>query len=97
GWFERHMQRFKYAGRYGLIPWHQQERARLEAALAETPASTIELDPQLEMPRYYVNCDIHQHPGGVWSDPIAGFVYERAASTTTPLAGVRHADMHERF
>jgi len=97
GWFERHMQKFKYAGRYGLIPWHQQERERLEKELAQKPIAPLELDPQLEMPRYYVNCDIHQHPGGVWSDPVAGFVYERASSTTTPLAGELHADMHERF
>lgn len=95
GWFERHMQRFKYAGRYGLIPWHAQQRDELMRKLDAAPQP--ELDPQLEMPRYYVNCDIHQHPGGVWSDPVAGLVYERAASTTTPLAGGKHADMHDRF
>jgi len=95
GWFERHMQRFKYAGRYGLIAWHRQQRAELVARLDE--ASGVELDPKLEMPRYYVSCDIHQHPGGVWSDDVAGFVYERAASTTTPLAGTKHADLHDRF
>ena len=65
--------------------------ARLDGAAA------VELHPELEMPRYYVNCDIHQHPGGVWSDDVAGFVYERAASTTTPLAGNKHADLHDRF
>jgi ubiquinone/menaquinone biosynthesis C-methylase UbiE len=97
GWFERHMQRLKYAGRYGLVAWHRQERQRLEARLAAVPAGRVELHPELEMPRYYESCDIHQHPGGVWSDPVAGFVYERAASTTTPLAGERHADLHERF
>ena len=37
-WFERHMQRLKYSGRYGLLPWHRQERARLEARLAALPA-----------------------------------------------------------
>lgn len=97
GWFERHMQRLKYTGRYGLVPWHRQERARLEARLAQVPNERVELKPDLEMPRYYVECDIHQHPGGVWSDTVAGFVYERAASTTTPLAGTRHADLHDRF
>jgi ubiquinone/menaquinone biosynthesis C-methylase UbiE len=96
-WFERHMQRFKYAGRYGLVPWHQQQRAQLLARLNAAPADAVELHPELEMPRYYVSCDIHQHPGGVWSDDVAGLVYERAASTTTPLAGNKHADLHYRF
>lgn len=96
GWFERHMQRFKYAGRYGVVPWHQQQREHLERSL-ERAALRVELHPELEMPAYYVNCDIHQHPGGVWSDTIAGFVYERAASTTTPLLGERHGDLHDRF
>ena len=97
GWFERHMQRFKYAGRYGLVPWHQQQKDALLSRLGEAPPDAVELDPDLEMPRYYVNCDIHQHPGGVWSDPVAGLVYDRAASTTTPLVGARHADLHYRF
>ena len=95
GWFERHMQRFKYAGRYGLVAWHRQQRRELLARL--DGAAAVELHPELEMPRYYVSCDIHQHPGGVWSDDVAGFVYERAASTTTPLAGNKHADLHDRF
>jgi len=96
-WFERHMQRLKYSGRYGLVPWHRQERADLEARLAALPHGRVELAPDLEMPRYYESCDIHQQPGGVWSDLVAGFVYERAASTTTPLAGARHGDLHDRF
>jgi hypothetical protein len=89
------MQRFKYAGRYGLVAWHRQQRLELLARL--DGATTVELHPELEMPRYYVSCDIHQHPGGVWSDDVAGFIYERAASTTTPLAGNKHADLHDRF
>ena len=97
GWFERHMQRFKYAGRYGLVPWHQQQRHALLPKLEQAPANAVELNPELEMPRYYVNCDIHQHPGGVWSDPVAGLVYERATTTTTPLAGDKHANLHYRF
>ena len=96
GWTERNMQRFKYSGRYGLVPWYRQQRGALMPEL-EAAAARVELDPTLPMPRYYVNCDIHQHPGGVWSDPVAGLVYERAASTTTPLAGGHHADMHDRF
>jgi ubiquinone/menaquinone biosynthesis C-methylase UbiE len=97
-WLERHLQRYKYSGRYGLQAWHAQDRARLEAAL-EAPLlpRLLELAADLELPRYYTGTDIHQHPGGVWSDPVAGFVYERGARSTTPLAGARHADLHDRL
>ena len=92
-WLERHLQRFKYSGRYGLQPYHAQDRERLEASLKE-----IEIDSrQIELPEYYTAVDIHQHPGGVWSDPIAGFVYERGARSTTPLAGTKHKDLHARL
>lgn len=100
-WLERHMQRFKYSGRYGLQAWHAQQRTQLlgtlDEAEAQGAARLLGLNPQMEMPRYYTSCDIHQHPGGVWSDPIAGFVYERGARTTTPLAGTRHVDLHDRL
>lgn len=93
-WLERHLQRMKYSGRYGLVNWQARDRAMLEASLVGAPAV---LDPSLELPRYYVSVDIHQHPGGVSGDPLAGAVYERGARSTTPLAGQRHADLHERF
>ena len=98
-WLERHLQRFKYAGRYGLHPYHAQQRERLEAELAkaEQSGAPVEANPALPMPRYYAAVDIHQHPGGVWSDPVAGFVYERGARSTTPLAGRTHADLHQRL
>ncbi len=97
-WLERHLQRYKYSGRYGLQAWHAQDRARLEAALAAPlPPGLLELAADLDLPRYYTGTDIHQHPGGVWSDPVAGFVYERGARSTTPLAGARHADLHDRL
>ena len=57
----------------------------------------MELQEGMRYPEYYTAVDIHQHPGGVWSDPIAGFVYERGARSTTPLAGARHKDLHERL
>jgi len=98
-WLERHLQRFKYSGRYGLQPYHAQRRAELEGRLdpAALPPGILELDPKFEQPGYYTGVDIHQHPGGVWSDEIAGFVYERGARTTTPTHGVRHKDMHDRL
>ena len=44
-WLERHLQRFKYSGRYGLQPYHEQDRERLEASLA---AGRAELQENFE-------------------------------------------------
>jgi len=98
-WLERHLQRFKYAGRYGLYPYHDERREALEASLADAGSGgdRLTLDPDLPLPDYYTAVDIHQHPGGVWSDGIAGFVYERGARSTTPLMGKAHKDLHQRF
>jgi ubiquinone/menaquinone biosynthesis C-methylase UbiE len=97
GWFERHLQRMKYSGRYGLAPHFSAQHAQLDAELqlGET-SELLQLDPDFAQPDYYVAVDIHQHPGGVWSDETAGYVYERGARTTTPLLS-EDADLHHRF
>ncbi len=98
-WLERHLQRFKYSGRYGLHPYHSERRDEIARALdaGALPPGLLDLDDDFEQPAYYTDVDIHQHPGGVWSDEIAGFVYERGARSTTPLAGDRHRDLHGRL
>ncbi len=54
-------------------------------ALQGTPAhaalspATLTLDPSLELPRWYTQCDIHLQPGGVWSQDTAAAVYELGA------------------
>jgi ubiquinone/menaquinone biosynthesis C-methylase UbiE len=96
-WFERHLQRMKYSGRLGLVPYAETLRAEIERELdAALPDGLLDLDPALEMPRYYSELDVHQHPGGVWSDPIAGAVYEMGARSTTPLLA-KHKDLHQRL
>src|SRR6185437_14797385 len=73
GWFERHLQRMKYSGLHGLAPHFMAERAQLAAELeAGAKSGLVELDPNFVQPDYYVAVDIHQHPGGVWSDEVAG-------------------------
>lgn len=97
-WMERHLQRMKYSGRYGLVPYHQERASTLRAALpdmADDPR--LELDPTFKNPTYYETVDVHQHPGGVWSEPTAGFVYERGARSTTPMLGTKHRDLHGRL
>ncbi|NKB43920.1 MAG: methyltransferase domain-containing protein [Alphaproteobacteria bacterium] len=98
-WLERHLQRMKYAGRYGLVPYHHERRDDLLSALNQAfdAEKILDIDTSLALPAYYTGVDIHQHPGGVWSDAIAGMVYERGARTTTPLTGAAEKDVHERF
>jgi ubiquinone/menaquinone biosynthesis C-methylase UbiE len=96
-WFERHLQRMKYSGHRGLAPHHARYREEIEARLEQADATgLLELNPRLSYPAYFTSFDVHQHPGGLWSDPIAGVVYERGARSTTPLLK-RHADLHERL
>ena len=98
-WFERHLQKMKYSGAYGLARFYDEQR---EGVLSQLEAvapydEMLELKPDLSLPAYYTNVDIHQHPGGVWSNEVAGFVYEHGARSTTPLLGQAHADLHVRF
>jgi ubiquinone/menaquinone biosynthesis C-methylase UbiE len=87
----------KYSGRLGLVPHADTLRGEIQARLdAPLPEGLLELDPALALPRYYAELDVHQHPGGVWSDPIAGSVYEMGARSTTPLLA-KHKDLHQRL
>jgi ubiquinone/menaquinone biosynthesis C-methylase UbiE len=97
-WLERHLQRFKYSGRFGLAPYHRERREALLAPLADMGKSpSLDTDAGFDQPKYYRAVDIHQHPGGVWSEDTAGFEYERGARSTTPMMGGKHRDLHQRF
>lgn len=96
-WLERHLQRMKYSGHYGLARYCDERRSELSGNLAPADDPLLDLDPDLTLPSYYTSVDIHEHPGGVWSDDVAGFVYERGARSTTPLLGETHEDLHTRF
>lgn len=100
-WLEHHLQREKYAGPRGLVHIAERQRAALLARLEEAAGDSmssglLELDPQLELPGWYVRTDYHQHPGGVWSDELAGFVYELGRRTTLPAQLDPYA-VHQRF
>ncbi len=90
GWMFRHLQRLKYCHPdYGLIAKAQSERERLESELDAAAATSeksgnLKLDPDIAYPDYYSLVDFHQHPGGVWSDPLDGIVYELGRRTTLP-------------
>jgi ubiquinone/menaquinone biosynthesis C-methylase UbiE len=98
-WLERHLQRMKYTGRYGLIPFHSERRESLRKKIWKEYQDefTPELNPDLPLPGYYKYVDTHQHPGGLWADEISALVYEFGARSTTPLLGDSHDELHTRF
>jgi ubiquinone/menaquinone biosynthesis C-methylase UbiE len=98
-WFERHLQRMKYTGRFGLVPYHRERRDLLtrQAGFSVQDEYSPVVGSDFELPKYYKSMDIHQHQGGLWSDMSSGFAYELGARTTTILLGDTHEDLHTRF
>ena len=96
-WLERHLQQMKYSGHLGLLPAHESHRQTLERWLnTPLPESLLALDETFVPPEYFTRVDIHQHPGGVCGDTLAGVIYERGARSTTPMLD-RDLDLHFRF
>ena len=58
-WLERHPQRAKYSGRWGLARVLADERPQPKRS------SKLKLDPDLPVPPYYAAVDTHQHPGNL--------------------------------
>ena len=90
GWLERNLQRIKYRGPRGIQFLAERQRDELEQALndaaqAAEAAGLLQLCDDFEYPDYYRKVEFHQHPGGVWSDPLDGLIYEYGRQTTTPM------------
>ncbi|MBL8702726.1 MAG: class I SAM-dependent methyltransferase [Alphaproteobacteria bacterium] len=95
-WLERHLQRMKYSGPRGIVAALDARRDEFEAMLARPlPDGALRLDPDLALPGYYVDCDIHQQPGGLWSDPLGGAIYREAAGGSAGV--VARSGLHDRF
>ncbi len=90
GWLERHVQRAKYSGRYGL------GRALEGARVAPPPGAALRLSDDVPVPDYYGVVDTHQHPGNLTGAPNAGLVYKASAQSTQPGATNSYG-LHERF
>ena len=91
-WCERHFQKMKYSGAYGLHRFYKERHDEEECDNEE-----IEKAKEFCLPEYYQAVDIHQQPGGIWSESFSGLIYERGARTTTPMLGDNHKDLHHRF
>ncbi len=92
GWMERHLQHLKYSGRWGLVPMVNSQRDALLAGSAPDDA-ILTLDSALQPPAYWLEHDIHQHPGGL-SGALAGFVYKAA---TDQGGVVGRPELHDLF
>ena len=89
-WMERHIQKQRYAGRWGFVgklaPLPEQKAAR----------DNLRLDPAVVIPGYYSRVDTHQHPGNLTGADNAGVVYKASAQGTQPGATAGY-ELHERF
>ena len=83
GWLERRAQQVKYQSRWGMSRVLAPQTERLSSILEEGATRHTErlhLDPEMAMPDYVANTDIHQIPGGIWNSDETAFVYEWATS-----------------
>jgi len=95
-WLERHVQKSKYSSsRWGLVAQLAREADRAAERLAAGQAAQLELKDGFRVPEYYAAHDIHQHPGNLHADPLAGLVYEASALSIHPAT--RRNELHERF
>lgn len=93
-WMERHLQRMRYSGPFGLVRTVERERRLLSETLEKPlPEDLLRLDPGLKAPKYYLDYDIHQHPGGLAGDELAGIVYRNATGSGV----VGKPGLHQRF
>jgi SAM-dependent methyltransferase len=56
----------------------------------------LELDPDLELPDWYTEYDVHIQPGGVWGDDLSAYVYELGARIVM-LRGNDGYQFHQLF
>ena len=56
-WLERHLQRYKYSGRYGIYNFYNHHREKIVSPSKDQ--KNLKLDPSLKLPRYYTQIDIH--------------------------------------
>lgn len=64
----------------------------------DTPLShaSVELDPELDLPDWYRDCDIHCQPGGVWGSDASALVYE-LGTQVLHIGRNRGLELHRRF
>lgn len=78
-WMERAQQKMMWRAVQDAVVERWDSLAPLLTDLPDERLGSLELDADLELPRYYTAFDIHLQPGGVWTDDVSAFVYEEGA------------------
>ncbi len=79
--------------------WRAVENAVADAppiATPEAPGGSLTLNPDLEMPSWYTDWDIHVQPGGVWQSDMSAHTYELGAKLVM-LGGNDDYTFHRAF
>lgn len=78
-WMERGQQKMLWRSVQDAVVDRWDSLAPSLVPPAESAGGTLQLDPEMELPKYYTAIDIHIQPGGVWSDDTSALVYEEGA------------------
>lgn len=81
-WFshlERVQQKMLWKVAGDAVLSRREELAEQLAAVPAAPAGSLALDPDLALPDWYTDYDIHIQPGGFFSDDMSAYVYEFGA------------------
>ena len=92
---EHYVQHHKYTSRHGLAVEAERQRGQLTSRLTSV-AETHYTPGAAEVPAYYSAVDIHQHPGNLHGDLLAGDIYKASAATTQPGSTDAYG-LHHRF
>lgn len=74
-WMERGSQKMLW---HAVSDAVKNSGATVATGTASGPAS-VKLDPDLKLPAWYTDWDIHVQPGGIWRDDAAALTYELGA------------------
>lgn len=78
-WLERGSQKMLWRAVEDAVQGAKVEADTHAASTARDSTATLSLDPDLELPDWYTEWDIHLQPGGVWSSDLAAQMYELGA------------------
>ena len=78
-WLERFTQQMSLLGRWGMYrelePQMEMLSAQLDDAAKQHP-ERLNLDPDLSLPSYLTDTEIHQYSGGLWESDLGGYALE---------------------
>jgi ubiquinone/menaquinone biosynthesis C-methylase UbiE len=79
--------------------WRAVERSVADEpplAMPASPKGSLKLHPEMAMPAWYTDWDIHVQPGGVWQTDLSARIYELGAKLVM-LGGNDDYAFHRRF